>query len=184
MRRVLPALLFLVFVTPSFADSAIATEERSAFENLNLNVWSLKLAIMKDGKRIGSKIVNYGIYKVGNKWEGHWSNVRFSKSSDGNSTFCTLYHYSTKEGALKNIKVTPHSITFDLEPSPNAFGESAKVIIIPPQKNYPLTPIVRVTAVNPDGIEDWVITERIILASPEIWGHPDPPDRNPKMEDK
>lgn len=180
MRRVLTALIFLVFVIPSFAASAIATEERSAFENLNLNVWSLKLAIMKDGKRIGYKVVNYGIYKIDNKWEGHWSDVGFHKSSDGKSTFCTLYHYSTKEATLKNIKVTPHSITFDLEPSPNAFSESAKVIIIPPGKDYPLTPIVKVTAVNPDGITDWVLTERIILTSPEIWGHPNPSVWKPK----
>lgn len=161
MRKILPALLFFVFVIPSFATPAAL---------------SLRLAIMKDGRRIGDKVVDYGIYKIDNKWKGHWNDAGFYKSPDGNSSSCILYHYSTKEGTLKNIKVISNQITFDLEPFPNAFGEFAKVIIKPPGKDYPLTPIVRVIYVDPTGVTERIVTERIILPSPEIWG-----DQNPSV---
>jgi hypothetical protein len=140
---------------------------------------SVKLAIIShDGKHLGDKLAAYAIFKVDNKWNVVWDEVNFSTTARGGNpkeVVLDMFHYSTGDGTIKNVKVSDDFASFNIEP---AIPEKVSIhVICRPPKEYLLTPDVSAVAVYPKHTDMWRLTERIVLESTEVFGSPVPGEK-------
>jgi len=166
MRRVLPfALLIMVAVIPSIVG---AIDEGEIYAQ-GLFV---PMKVLLNGKESGTQlVVNYHVINSGGRWIVSWEEVKIFQDTLSKKTVLLPVIWSTSGGDIKNVVVRGDSASFDLV---MAYGEARVVVGKGVVSTIP-TPDVKVTLVYLDSsskkniTEEWVMTDRIVLPSKEVY---------------
>jgi hypothetical protein len=173
MRRVLSAILLVVIWTAPLLAPA------GGGNGIFSSAVSLKMKVLIDGKPTDrSYVVGYDVFFAQGKWNVIWKGVRINEI--GGETNLMSVRWSSSDGEIKNIVVGEDSASFDLITVVGKKAVNSAVHVVVEKRGImDPTPDVRGTSVYYDDVEkkttteEWVITDKLVLPSKEVFGFPE-----------